>query len=59
MDTLKKFGIFLLMAAAVVGAGSSLGWLLYHHEWFAAVGDLIVIAMAVPMWMRCYDELMK
>mgnify|MGYP003304677314 CR=1 FL=1 len=46
---LKKIGIFF---ALFVGAGSLLGWLGYHHEWFAFVGCLIFIGFAVPTYIK-------
>lgn len=59
METLKKFGIFFAIAFAVIGAGCSLGWLGYQHEWIPFAGCLIVIAMAVPTGIKLVKKLLE
>lgn len=59
METLKKIGIFFALFLAVVGAGCSLGWLGYHHEWFAFIGCLVVIGFAIPTAIKLGKMLME
>ena len=46
MEKLKKIGIFFALFLAVIGAGCSLGWLGYHHEWVAFFGEVVEIGRA-------------
>lgn len=56
---LKKMGIFFALFLALIGAGCSLGWLGYHHEWIPFAGCIIVIAMAVPTGIRLVKKLLE
>lgn len=57
MEKLKKIGIFFALFLAVIGAGCSLGWLGYHHEWVAFFGEVVVILFAVPSWLKTLRKL--
>ena len=58
MESLKKIAIFIALFVAIVGAGCSLGWLGYHHEWFAFIGACVVIGFAVPTWVKLLKQLL-
>lgn len=59
MESLKKMGIGILLFIAIIGAGCSLGWLGYHKEWVAFVGELVVIGLAVPTWITLFKKLLE
>ena len=59
METLKKIGIFFALFLAIVGAGSTLGWLGYLREWVPFIGACIVIGFAFPTWKRLAKKLME
>ena len=50
MKTYQKILAFIALFLAVIGAGCSIGWLAYLHEWFALAGAIIVVLFAVPTW---------
>lgn len=56
---MKKIGLFIACFMAIVGAGCSLGWLGYHNEWFAFAGCCVVIAFAIPQFIKFVKELVN
>ena len=58
METLKKIGIFFALFLAIIGAGSAIGWLAYLREWIPFGGACILVAFAVPTWIRLLKKLL-
>ena len=48
METLKKIAIFFGLFLFLVGAGCSIGWMIYLKEWVALAGSLVTIGFAIP-----------
>lgn len=58
MGTFKKILTFFGLFAFIVGAGCSLGWLGYHHEWFAFACSLVTIGFGLPTFIRVAKNLL-
>jgi flagellar motor component MotA len=58
MKNYQKILAFIALCLAVIGAGCSIGWLAYLHEWFAFVGAIIVAAFAAPTWYTLLKKLL-
>lgn len=57
MSIYKKLLLFIVLTIGVIGAGCSLGWTAYLHEWTAFAGSLVVIAFAIPTWVKHVKKL--
>ncbi len=59
MEAFKKIGYFLALFLTIIGAGCALGWTLHLHEWVAAAGVILLIAMAIPTWIAHLKKLFQ
>lgn len=48
METLKKITIFFGLFLFIIGAGCSVGWMIYLKEWVALAGSLVTVGFAIP-----------
>ena len=59
MEALKKIGVFFALFLIIVGAVTSLVIVGQAHQWVAFVGELLVIAGAVPTIVALFRYLIK
>ena len=59
MENIKKIGIFIILFAAIIGAGCSIGWLIYLHQWVPFIGACVVTALAVPTWINLLKKVIN
>lgn len=52
MNSYEKICVGIILFAFIVGAGCSVGWLAYHHEWFALGCNIVVIAFGIPTFKK-------
>lgn len=45
---LKKIAIFFGLFLFIIGAGCSVGWMIYLKEWVALAGSMVTIGFAIP-----------
>jgi len=59
MENLKKIGCFIALFLIVIGAVTSLVLVGQAHQWVAFIGELIVVAAAIPTIVRLFKFLIS
>lgn len=59
MEALKKIAVFFALFLIVIGAITSLIIVGQNHQWLAFVGELLVVAGAVPTIVKLFRYLIK
>ena len=59
MEALKKIAVFFALFAILVGAVTSLVIVGQAHQWVVFVGEILVVAGAVPTIVKLFRYLIK